>query len=256
MKAPSSQQHLNQIFSNIDNDGRLESSEKIAARGSAIAQHAHLTSDPDAEPAIWSDHCADVVHALTVPAELHPQPSGAKVGNIWAVRPFEGSVGRQLRCNQRDAARIVELCCTPQADLDEDERDELTELYERLALRDGGDCWLFDGPNSAEDPFEGVDLDALSCRLGLPYRLGEDFVIFSMPPPADARRPCVLDVDWFFQQFWRPGGRTRAFCTDSIENGFEEWIARPPRLIDTSGVISKHRVADGNPAGALPYDVA
>jgi len=256
MRAPSSTRHLNQILSNIDGDVRLADDEKSDARARAADQLSHLTSDPDAPTELWSNHCAVALAALASPAEPHSRADGARVGNIWAIRPFQGSVGRQLHCNQKEAERIVELCCIPADDLDEDERDELAELYERLTLREGDECWLFDGPSSAENPFAGVDLDALSCRLGLPYRVGEDFVTFVVPPPANTRRPCVLDVDWFFQQFWRPGGRTRAFCAASTAEGLNEWIARPPLIRDTGGPMSRHRVVDGNPIGALPYDVA
>ncbi len=255
MSTPATEQHLAQIFDNIDKDERLTEAEKVEARAQATGQIAALEHDSNLQPDIWTAHCSTQIALLETLPQSHPHSPGSRVGNIWGVRSFQNSVGFQLNCEQREAERIVQLACKAAADLDEDEAEELTEIYGNLSLRHNGDCWFFDGPESPGDPFAGLEHGALSCRLGLPYRVGESFVTFSLAPPEDTRRPCVLDADWYFQKFWRPGGQTRAFCSNCVEGGLSEWIAAPPLLIEAGGPISVAMVTDGNPIGADPYDV-
>ena len=255
MNTLATQQHLNQILDNIEKDQRLTDPEKEQARQQAAAQRAALLATPYLPADIWNNHCTATHPNLSQLAFAHPRPMGARLGNIWAVHAFQSSVGRQLSCNEREAERIVGLCCKPNDELDEDQKEELEELYERLVLRDGGDCWLFDGLTSSIDPFDGIEPGGLSCRLGLPCRVGEKFVMFAVVPPDDARRPCVLDVGWFFHKFWRPGGRTRPFCSASTQHGLEEWIATPPVLQETGGPIAVHMVGEGTPDATQPYDV-
>lgn len=255
MRTPATEQHLNQILDNIDRDLRLTDAEKHETRECANVQRASLIADATLTPAIWSGHCGTKISVLDNQPEMFAASAGSRLGNIWAMRSFQSSVASQLRCNVMEAQRIVEIACKPAIDRDEDEEEELAELFARLRLRGDGECWLFSGPVLVDDPFDGLEFGTLSCRLGLPYRVGEDFVTFSVPPPDDTRRPCVLDADWFFQQFWRPGGRTRAFCATCADGGLEEWIGTPPRLDETGGPISVQSVGDGNPVGSLPYDV-
>jgi hypothetical protein len=255
MPVPATQQHLNQVRENITNDTRLTAGEKASAIEVAELQYNVLQHD-DSAADVWADHCDKGILALANQAELCPLGAAGRLGNIWAITSFQNSVARQLRCSANEAKRLVELACKLEADLTEDERDELSDAFETIALREGADCWLFEGIGDQDQPFQGLDTGALSCRLGLPYRTGELFAAFSIIPPPDTRRPCALNADWFFHRFWRPGGSTRPFCSTSLEPGFQEWIATPPRLADIGGPAIVAEVEDGNPVGIMPYDVA
>jgi len=248
------EQHLNQVKDNINKDSRLNEAEKKAALQAAENHFAKLLAD-DGDAQIWANHCDTNLAVLAKNAEMHPLPNVTRLGNVWAITSFENSVARQLRCNAQEAKRLVHLACKPTTSLTEDEKDELFDAYTDLVLREASDCWLFAGIGEKDQPFENLDIGALPCRLGLPYRAGERFAAFSVSPPVDTRRPCVLNADWFFQKFWRPGGLTKAFCETSTEPGLNEWIATPPRLIDIGGPTTVAQVSEGNPVAAMPYDV-
>ena len=253
MNATLAVRHLNQVLSNIDQDARLDDSEKHLARGSATRHHAAQIGQLERECTVWDNSRSAQIGTLTSPAEPCACPPDTRLGNTWAILAFENSVAKQLRCDYAEAQRIVELACKTPALRAADDQDEIDLVYERLTLRNDRDCWLFAGTRS-DDPFAGADPGTLPCRLGLPYREGERYATFTLPVPADARRPCVLDVAWFFQQFWRPGGRTRPFCAAGVEEGLEEWIATPPSLRAIGNPRSIETVVCGNPADLLPYD--
>ncbi|MCU0786225.1 MAG: hypothetical protein MUF81_19695 [Verrucomicrobia bacterium] len=91
--------------------------------------------------------------------------------------------------------------------------------------------WSYRNERDAYDPFSGVVVRDLPCRLGLPSFPKEDHYAFGhMMPDSKARRvrtPTAFDGELYQQ--WIPGGFTRPHdaCKSTYSDGLPEVVHRP-----------------------------
>lgn len=256
----SSEAHLRQTLANIAGDARLSDPEKEVATELAMRQHQELAGDPTGNPSTWDDTTRDLKAALIQPAEELAAANGnERLGNVCSRMSMRRAIADQLRCNDAEATRLIDLLLVRSAaePLTKDQETDLEAMRERVKLRANDNVWLFQNEADANDPFSDGAIGDAPCRLGLPYQIGWEFLAFTVPASVvqNGYRPCVYDPGWHFQELWRPTGRTKPVCVARpVAAGHPEWVCTPPSLADIDEVVRLALVEDCTPPGTDCYD--
>jgi hypothetical protein len=251
-----SNEHLSQVLANIAGDARLTGGERDSASQLARDQTPKLNDGSETEPDTWDEACSARLAGLSQAAIPLLAAEANVLGNVWGKNSFERSIAQQVGCDHSEAKRLIELALKPAARLSRDDQADLLAMKQQVHLRTNT-VWLFVNETAPADPYDKVNLGRLPCALGLSYSMGEAFIAFSVPFAVlvSARRPCVYDAGWYFQEFWRSNGRTKSICaTLPAVAGYAEWIANSPSLDQLGNVLLEAQVTDTAPAGTHQYD--
>jgi hypothetical protein len=91
--------------------------------------------------------------------------------------------------------------------------------------------WSYRNAKDQYDPFNGVDLQDLPCRLGLPSMGADHYAFGHMLPAASApRKPTAFDGG--MNEQWIPGGYTLPYgaCQPKYSVGLPEVVHEPNRF--------------------------
>ncbi|MCG7985142.1 MAG: hypothetical protein JAY90_20635 [Candidatus Thiodiazotropha lotti] len=123
--------------------------------------------------------------------------------------------------------------------IDQELSEQLISQYGDLPIS-RGIVWGFQHGEPNVDPFEGLNLPDLLCRLGVPEEEVQ-YLRFSYKLPDDivAHIPTAFDAST--NQYWRPGGYTQPLeeCAEIYAAGLVEVVHHPNVIKDLVTEIQK-----------------
>lgn len=111
----------------------------------------------------------------------------------------------------------------------------LNALFPSAATTARSLMWSYRNTDPA-DPFAGIEINDLPCRLALPSYAASEHVAFGHYVSAE-NRPCVPTFfDAGLSNEWRPGGKTHPLppCKPKYSEGLPEVVHRPTLFRDIS----------------------